>query len=146
MGDVLSLIERAEQQIDQDEAQRLAENIARRQLTLEDLRDQMRQIRKLGSMGSILEMLPKVGPLRGLDNLQVDDGQLKRVEAILDSMTPVERRRPQLLDASRKRRIARGSGTQVQEINQLLRQYQQMQKMLRGGQGKMLRRMMKRAR
>ena len=146
MGDVLSLIERAEQQIDQGEAQRLAEGLGRGQLTLEDLRDQMRQIRKLGSMGQILEMLPKVGPLRGLDNLQVDDGQLKRVEAILDSMTPLERRRPQLLDGSRKRRIARGSGTHVQEINQLLRQYQQMQKMLKGGQGKMLRRMMQRAR
>ena len=146
MGDVLSLIERAEQQIDQEEAQRLAEGLGRGQLTLEDLRDQMRQIRKLGSMGQILEMLPKVGPLRGLDNLQVDEGQLKRVEAILDSMTPLERRRPQVLDGSRKRRIARGSGTLVQEINQLLRQYQQMQKMLKGGQGKMLRRMMKGAR
>jgi signal recognition particle subunit SRP54 len=146
MGDVLSLIERAEQQIDQGEAQRLAEGLGRGQLTLEDLRDQMRQIRKLGSMGQILEMLPKVGPLRGLDNLQVDDGQLKRVEAILDSMTPLERRRPQVLDGSRKRRIARGSGTHVQEINQLLRQYQQMQKMLKGGQGKMLRRMMMKAR
>jgi signal recognition particle subunit SRP54 len=146
MGDVLSLIERAEQQLDRDETQRLAERLARNEFTLEDLRDQMRQMRKLGSMGQILEMLPKVGPLRGLDNLQVDEGQLKRVEAIIDSMTPGERRKPLQLDGSRKRRIARGSGTQVQEINQLLRQYQQMQKMLKGGQGKLLRRMMGRAR
>ena len=145
MGDVLSLIERAERELDQDEAERLADRMVRQQLTLEDLRDQMRQIRKLGSMSSILEMLPKVGPLRGMDNLQVDDGQLKRVEAIIDSMTPLERRRPQVLDGSRKRRIAVGSGTQVQEINQLLRQYQQMQKMLKGGQGKMMRRMMAKA-
>ena len=87
-------------------------------------------------------MLPKVGPLRGLDACKVDDGQLKRVEAIIDSMTPLERRRPQVLDGSRKKRIARGSGTSVQEINQLLKQYQQMQKMMKGGQGKMLRRLM----
>jgi signal recognition particle subunit SRP54 len=146
MGDVLSLIERAEQQLDRDETQRIAERLAKNELTLEDLRDQMRQMRKLGSLGDILGMLPKVGPLRGLDNLQVDEGQLKRVEAIIDSMTPGERRKPLLLDGSRKRRIARGSGTQVQEINQLLRQFQQMQKMLKGGQGKMLRRMMGRAR
>ena len=72
----------------------------------------------------------------------MDDGQLKRVEAIIDSMTPLERRRPQVLDGSRKKRIATGSGTHVQEINQLLKQYQQMQKMMKGGQGKMLRRLM----
>jgi signal recognition particle subunit SRP54 len=142
MGDVLSLIERAERELDQEETQRLAGRIGSGQLTLEDLRDQMRQIRKLGSMSQILEMLPKVGPLRGLDAMQVDDGRLKRVEAIIDSMTPLERRRPQVLDGSRKKRIATGSGTQVQEINQLLKQYQQMQKMLKGGQGKMLRRLM----
>ena len=142
MGDVLSLIERAERELDQEETQRLAGRIGSGQLTLEDLRDQMRQIRKLGSMSQILEMLPKVGPLRGLDGMKVDDGQLKRVEAIIDSMTPLERRRPQVLDGARKKRIAGGSGTQVQEINQLLKQYQQMQKMMKGGQGKMLRRLM----
>jgi signal recognition particle subunit SRP54 len=146
MGDVLSLIERAERELDQEETQRIAGKIGSGQLTLEDLRDQMRQIRKLGSMSQILEMLPKVGPLRGLDAMKVDDGQLKRVEAIIDSMTPLERRRPQVLDGSRKKRIASGSGTHVQEINQLLKQYQQMQKMLKGGQGKMLRRLMGRRR
>ena len=92
---------------------------------------------------AVLEMLPKVGPLRGLDATQVDDGRLKRMQAILDSMTPLERRRPQVLDGSRKKRIAGGSGTHVQEINQLLKQYQQMQKMLKGGQGKMLRRLLR---
>jgi len=146
MGDVLSLIERAERELDQEETQRIAGRIGSGQLTLEDLRDQMRQIRKLGSMSQILEMLPKVGPLRGLDAMKVDDGQLKRVEAIIDSMTPLERRRPQLLDGSRKKRIAGGSGTHVQEINQLLKQYQQMQKMMKGGQGKMLRQLMARRR
>ncbi len=143
MGDVLSLIERAERDLDQDETRRLADRMATAQLTLEDVRDQMRQLRKLGSMSQILEMLPKVGPLRGLDAMKVDDGQLKRVEAIIDSMTPLERRRPQVLDGSRKKRVAKGSGTLVQEINQLLKQYQQMQKMLKGGQGKMLRRMLR---
>jgi signal recognition particle subunit SRP54 len=144
MGDVLSLIERAERELDQDESRRIADKIGRQGgLTLEDLRDQMKQIRKLGSFASILEMLPKVGPLRGLDGMQVDDGQLKRVEAIIDSMTPLERRRPNVIDGSRKKRIARGSGTQVQEINQLLRQYQQMQKMMKGAQGKMLRKMLR---
>ena len=146
MGDVLSLIERAERELDQEETQRIAGRIGSGQLTLEDLRDQMRQIRKLGSLSQILEMLPKVGPLRGLDAMKVDDGQLKRVEAIIDSMTPLERRRPQLLDGSRKKRIAIGSGTHVQEINQLLKQYQQMQKMMKGGQGKMLRQLMARRR
>ena len=145
MGDVLSLIERAERELDEDETRRLATRMARAELSLEDVRDQMRQLRKLGSMSQILEMLPKVGPLRGLDALQVDDRQLKRVEAIIDSMTPLERRRPQVLDGSRKKRIASGSGTHVQEINQLLRQYQQMQKMLKGSQGKMLRRVMRQA-
>jgi signal recognition particle subunit SRP54 len=145
MGDVLSLIERAERELDQDETKRLAGRLSRAELTLEDLRDQMRQVRKLGSMSQILDMLPKVGPLRGLDAVKVDDKQLKRVEAIIDSMTPLERRRPQVLDGSRKKRIAGGSGTHVQEINQLLKQYQQMQKMLKGSQGKMLRRMLQRA-
>jgi len=143
MGDVLSLIERAERELDHDETARIADRMARQGLTLEDLRDQMKQIRKLGSFSSILEMLPKVGPLRGLDNMQVDDKQLQRVEAIIDSMTPLERRRPNVIDGSRKKRIAKGSGTQVQEINQLLRQYQQMQKMMKGAQGKMLRKMLR---
>ena len=128
---------------DRFDTRRLADRMAHSQLTLDDLRDQMRQVRKLGSMSQILEMLPKVGPLRGLDATQVDDGRLKRVEAILDSMTPLERRRPQVLDGSRKKRIAGGSGTHVQEINQLLKQYQQMEKMMgklgRGGMKGMMR-------
>jgi signal recognition particle subunit SRP54 len=110
MGDVLGLIEKAEQGFQADEAQRLAESIAKKEFTLEDLRDQLRQIKKLGSLGSLLDMLPKVGPLRGLQNQQVDEGQLKRVEAIINSMTPGERRNPAVLNGSRKKRVARGSG------------------------------------
>jgi signal recognition particle subunit SRP54 len=142
MGDVLSLIEKAEQGIDQAEAERLAGRIARQEFSLEDLRDQLRQIRRMGPLGQLLELLPKVGPLRGLDSSQVDEQGLVRVEAIINSMTPVERRRPDLLNGSRKKRIARGSGTSVQEINRLLKQYRDMKKMMKGVQGKWLRRAM----
>jgi signal recognition particle subunit SRP54 len=113
-----------------------------KEFTLEDLRDQLRQIRRLGPLASILEMLPKVGPLKGLDASQVDEGGMKRVEAIINSMTPHERRRPDVLNGSRKKRISIGSGTSVAEINRLLKQYKTMQKMMKGVQGKWLRRAM----
>jgi len=143
MGDVLSLIEKAEEQIDQDEAERLALRMARNEFTLEDLRDQLRQLRRMGPLGQILEMLPKVGPMKGLAGLQVDESHLTRVEAVINSMTPKERRKPQLLNASRKRRVAMGSGTRVQDVNRLLKQYKMMKKMFKGKQGKMLRKMMR---
>lgn len=139
MGDVLSLIEKAEEGLDTDEAQRLAEKIARQEFTLEDLRDQLRQMRRLGPLAQIMEMLPRAGPLKGLDASMIDESQLTRVEAIIGSMTPQERRRPAILNASRKRRIARGSGVRVQDVNQLVKQYRGMQKMLKGVQGKWLR-------
>ena len=142
MGDVLSLIERAEQGIDQEEAKRLAGRIARQEFTLEDLRDQLRQLRRMGPLASILEMLPKVGPLRQLDASAVDERGLVLVEAIVNSMTPLERRNPDVLNGSRKRRIAMGSGTSVQDINRLLKQYKGMKKMFKGVQGKWLRRAM----
>lgn len=132
MGDVLSLIEKAEEGLNADESRRLAERMARNQFTLEDLRDQLRQLKRLGPMSQVLEMLPKAGPLRGLDAAQVDDRQLVRIGAMIDSMTPEERRRPKLLNGSRKLRIARGSGTSVQEINRLIKQYRTMQKMMKG--------------
>jgi signal recognition particle subunit SRP54 len=140
MGDVLALIEKAEKGLDQEETRRLAERLARREFTLEDLRDQLRQLRRMGPLASVLEMLPKAGPLRGLADAQVDEGRLRRVEAIIDSMTPKERRAPAVLNASRKRRIARGSGTSVQDVNQLLKQYLGMKKMLKGVKGNWLRR------
>ena len=142
MGDVLSLIERAEQGLDSAETERLARRIVSQDFTLEDLRDQLRQIRKLGPLSQLLELMPKVGPLKGLDAAQVDDGELKKVEAMINSMTPIERQRPQVLNARRKRRIARGSGTKVQDINRLLKQYQAMRKMKKGARGKWLRRSM----
>jgi signal recognition particle subunit SRP54 len=140
MGDVLSLIEKAEQGLDFEESKRLAERMVRNELTLEDLRDQLRQLRKLGPLSSILELLPKVGPLKGLDAGGVDDSQLKVIESIIDSMTPRERRHPRVIDASRKRRIAKGAGRQVQDVNQLLKQYQMMQKMMKGAKGKWMKR------
>jgi signal recognition particle subunit SRP54 len=142
MGDVLSLIEKAEKGLDAAETERLAKRIVSQQFTLEDLRDQLRQLRKLGPLASVLEMLPKVGPLRGLDSASVDEGGLKKVEAIINSMTPLERRRPDVLNGGRKKRIAMGSGTSVAEINRLLKQYRTMQKMMKGVQGKWLRRAM----
>ena len=138
MGDVLSLIEKAEEGLDSDETQRLAERIARQEFTLEDLRDQLRQMRRLGPLSQIMEMLPRSGPLKGLDASMIDESQLTRVEAIISSMTPLERRRPTVLNASRKRRIARGSGVRVQDVNQLVKQYRGMQRMLKGVQGKWL--------
>ena len=142
MGDVLSLIERAEQGLDAAETERLAKRMVNREFTLEDLRDQLRQIRRLGPLGQVLDLLPKIGPLKGLDAAQVDEGGLKRVEAIINSMTPHERRRPDVLNGSRKKRISMGSGTSVAEINRLLKQYKSMQKMMKGVQGKWLRRAM----
>ncbi|HVT57789.1 MAG TPA: signal recognition particle protein [Thermoanaerobaculia bacterium] len=142
MGDVLSLIEKAERGLDRDETERLAQRIARREFTLEDLRDQLRQLRRMGPLAQVLEMLPKVGPLKGLEGASVDEGGLKKVEAIINSMTPLERRRPDVLNGSRKRRIAIGSGTSVQEINRLVKQYRGMQKMFKGVQGKWLRKAM----
>ncbi|HVR30847.1 MAG TPA: signal recognition particle protein [Thermoanaerobaculia bacterium] len=139
MGDVLSLLEKAEQAFDGEDAQRMARRLAKREFTLEDLQDQLLKLRRMGPLASLLELLPKGGPLRGLDASQVDERRLGVIQAILGSMTSQERRRPEILNASRKRRIARGSGTTVQDINQLLKQYKEMRRMMKGIQGKWLR-------
>ncbi|MBI2835314.1 MAG: signal recognition particle protein [Acidobacteria bacterium] len=130
MGDVLSLVEKAEQAITEEHAERLEEKILQNDFTLDDFRDQLRAIRKMGPLEHILGMLPGMGGLKELrDN--VDEKQLGRVEAIIDSMTPKERRRYQIINGSRRKRIARGSGTSVEEVNRLLRQFVQMRKMLK---------------
>ncbi|MGH7860511.1 MAG: signal recognition particle protein, partial [Candidatus Binatia bacterium] len=132
MGDVLALIERAQETVDAKEAERLAEKLGRNEFTLEDLRDQLKQMRKLGPLKGILDMLPKMGALKGMPEIgDAEERRLTRTGAIIDSMTPKERRHPGLLNASRKRRIAKGSGTSVQEINQLMKQYLQMKKMMK---------------
>jgi signal recognition particle subunit SRP54 len=132
MGDVLSLIERAEKTIDQKQAAALAEKLRRDEFSLEDFRDQLRQLRKMGPLEQVLGMLPKVGPLAQLPkNAEVDEKRLKRVEAIINSMTAAERADHSLIDGKRRKRIARGSGTTVQEVNQVLRQYAEMRKLIR---------------
>jgi signal recognition particle subunit SRP54 len=129
MGDVLSLIERAEAEIDQDKAKELEQKLKKADFTLEDMLDQLKQVRRMGSLRSILGMLPGIGKeLRGMD---IDEKAIDRVEAMILSMTLSERRNPQLIDGSRRRRIAAGSGTSVQQINQLLQQHKTMKKMMK---------------
>ena len=132
MGDVLTLIEKAEQAVDLKKAAELERKLRRDEFTLEDFRDQLRQLRKMGPLEQIVGMLPKIGPLANLPkDAQVDESRLKRVEAIINSMTAQERDDHSLIDGQRRKRIARGSGTSVQEVNQVLKQYMQMRKMIK---------------
>ena len=131
MGDVLSLIERAESAINRDDAARLEEKIRANEFTLEDFRDQLRTIRKMGPLEQIMGMLPGMGNIKALAENKPDEKQLSRVEAIIGSMTPDERRKQHIINGSRRKRIAKGSGTSVEEVNRLLKQFVQMQKMLK---------------
>jgi len=134
MGDILSLIERAEQQIDKKKAEEMATKaLTGDGFSLEDFRDQLRQVKKMGSMKSLIGMLPSIGPFSGLQKAadNVDEKQINRVEAIISSMTMHERNHHEVINGSRRKRIARGSGTSVQEVNNLLRQYAQMKKMFK---------------
>jgi signal recognition particle subunit SRP54 len=131
MGDVLSLIERAEAAIDQDDAERLEEKIRSNEFTLEDFRDQLKTIRKMGPLEQIIGMLPGAGNIKALAENKPDENQMSRVEAIIGSMTPEERRKQHIINGSRRKRIAKGSGTSVEEVNRLLKQFVQMQKMLK---------------
>jgi signal recognition particle subunit SRP54 len=131
MGDVLSLIERAEAAIDQEDAEKLEQRIRANEFTLEDFRDQLKTIRKMGPLEQILGMLPGMGNLKALADNKPDEKQINRVEAIINSMTPEERRKQHIINGSRRKRIARGSGTSVEEVNRLLKQFVQMQKMLK---------------
>jgi signal recognition particle subunit SRP54 len=132
MGDVLSLIERVEQSVDAKQVAELERKLRRSEFTLEDFRDQLRQIRKMGPLEQVLGMLPKVGPLAKVPkDVQVDESQLKRIEAIINSMTNSERNDHNVIDGKRRKRIAHGSGTSVQEVNQVLKQYLQMRQMMK---------------
>jgi signal recognition particle subunit SRP54 len=134
MGDIMSLIEKAEQQVDKKKAQEFATKaLTGDGFSLEDFRDQLRQVRKMGSLQSLVGMLPRIGPFSGLQAAadKVDDSQINRVEAIINSMTIYERNHHEVINGSRRKRIARGSGTSVQEVNNLLRQYAQMKKMFK---------------
>jgi signal recognition particle subunit SRP54 len=135
MGDVLSIIEKVEEHIDQKQAEEMQRKLIENEFTLEDFRDQLRQLRKLGPLESILGMMPQVGLLKDLKNVKVDEKEITRVVAIIDSMTLRERANHMIINGARRRRIARGSGTTVQEVNQLLKQYTQMRKMMKGLSG-----------
>ncbi|MEP5763075.1 MAG: signal recognition particle protein [Halieaceae bacterium] len=144
MGDVLSLIEEAEQKIDKQKAERLARKVKKGQrFDLEDFRDQLQQISSMGGIGGMLDKLPGMGNMAQAAQQNMDMKQFARMEAMIGSMTPAERRRPEIIQGSRKRRITLGSGTQVQDLNRLLKQHKQMQKMMKkmkgGGMQKMMR-------
>jgi signal recognition particle subunit SRP54 len=136
MGDVMSLIEKAERQFDEDQAKELERKLRRNEFTLEDFLGQLKQIRRMGPLTSLLGMLPGMGAqLRGL---KVDEKEFDRIEAIILAMTPHERRHPEIIKGSRRLRIARGSGTNVQAVNQLVKQFAQMRKLMTQiGRGKM---------
>jgi signal recognition particle subunit SRP54 len=132
MGDVLGLIERAEKTIDAKQAKELERKLRENDFTLEDFRDQLRQIKKMGSLEQLMGMLPKVGPFANLPkDTQIDEKRLGSVEAIINSMTAAERANSNLIDGKRRKRIARGSGTSVQEVNQVLKQYADMRRMMK---------------
>jgi signal recognition particle subunit SRP54 len=139
MGDVLSLIEKAEQQVDADDAAELERKIRKAEFTLEDFLKQLRQVRRMGPLQNVLGMMPGMGgAMKQLRGAKVDEKEFDRIEAIILSMTPHERAHPELIKGSRRRRIAQGSGTTVQAVNQLVKQFDQMRKMFKQiSQGKM---------
>ncbi|CAM1340389.1 MULTISPECIES: signal recognition particle protein [Tenacibaculum] len=144
MGDVVSLVERAQEQYDEEEARKLQKKIAKNQFGFDDFLNQINQIKKMGSMKDLVGMIPGAG--KALKDVDIDDDAFKGIEAIIHSMTPAERSTPSMINASRKKRIAKGSGTSVQEVNQLMKQFDQMSKMMKmmqGGGGRKMMQMMK---
>jgi signal recognition particle subunit SRP54 len=131
MGDVLTLIEKAQEVVDEKQAAELEKKLRKSEFTLEDFRDQLVQVRKMGSIGDIIKMIPGMGQVKQLKNLEVDEGEFIKIEAIINSMTPQERYQHTIINGSRRRRIAKGSGTQVQDVNRLLKNYTQMLKMIK---------------
>jgi signal recognition particle subunit SRP54 len=128
MGDILSLIEKAEETISIEKAKELEKKLREETFTLEDFKEQLQQVRSMGSIDQILAMLPGMG---GMKNLQVDEKEFVRIEAIINSMTPVERQNPSMIDGSRRRRIAQGSGTQIQDVNRLLKQFAETRRLMK---------------
>jgi signal recognition particle subunit SRP54 len=131
MGDVLTLVERAQETVDLREAEAVARKLRRASFTLEDFKGQLQQMKKMGPVDQLLGMIPGLGRLKGAPEMDQQERELRRMEAIIDSMTVRERRNPDLLDASRRRRIAAGSGTTVPEVNRLVRQFAEAQKMMK---------------
>ncbi|WP_339881763.1 signal recognition particle protein [Polaribacter vadi] len=144
MGDVISLVERAQDQYDEEEARKLQKKIAKNQFGFDDFLSQIQQIKKMGSMKDLMGMIPGAG--KAMKDVDIDDDAFKGIEAIIHSMTPAERSTPATIDSSRKKRIAKGSGTTITEVNQLMKQFNQMSKMMKmmqGGGGKKMMQMMK---
>ncbi len=144
MGDVISLVERAQEQYDENEARKLQKKIAKNQFGFDDFLSQIQQIKKMGSMKDLIGMIPGAG--KAMKDVDIDDDAFKSIEAMIHSMTPSERSTPSSINASRKKRIAKGSGTSVQEVNQLMKQFNQMSKMMKmmqGGGGKKMMQMMR---
>ena len=139
MGDMLSLIEQAERTFDKDKAEEAAARLMEGEFTLDDFLEQLRQVRKMGPLGQIMGMIPGFSQAAKVKDVEVDERRVDRIEAIISSMTMPERNRPDIINGSRRRRIAQGSGTTVQEVNQLLAQFKQMQKLMKrmGKGGKM---------
>ena len=133
MGDVVSLVERAQEQFDEEEARKLQKKIAKNQFGFDDFLNQIQQVKKMGSMKDLVGMIPGAG--KALKDVDIDDDAFKGIEAIIHSMTPKERTEPAIINGSRKKRIAKGSGTSVQQVNQLLKQFDQMSKMMKMMQG-----------
>jgi len=143
MGDVVSLVERAQEQYDEEEARKIQKKIAKNQFGFDDFLKQIQQIKKMGNMKDLVGMIPGVG--KAMKDVDIDDDAFKGIESIIFSMTPTERSKPTIINASRKKRIAKGSGTSVQEVNQLMKQFNQMSKMMKmmqGGGGKRMMQMM----
>ncbi|MBF2480285.1 signal recognition particle protein [Listeria seeligeri] len=140
MGDVLSLIEKAQTDVDTEKMKAMEQKMKDNSMTLDDFLDQLQQVKQMGPLDELLKMMPGAGKMKGLDNMQVDDKQLGHIEAIIKSMTKNEKDNPDIINASRRKRIARGSGRPIQEINRLLKQFNEMKKMMKqmtgGGKGK----------
>jgi signal recognition particle subunit SRP54 len=137
MGDIVSFVEKAQEAFNMKEQEEMQRKLIDNEFTLEDFRDQLKSLRKLGSLDSILKMMPKVGMMKELQGMQPDEKELTRIVAIIDSMTPRERDNHMIINGSRRRRIARGSGTSVNEVNNLLKQYGQARKMMKSLSGNM---------
>ena len=140
MGDVLSLIEKAQTDVDEDKAKDLEKKMRTSSFTLEDFLEQLDQVKSLGPLDDIMKMIPGMNKMKGIENMNMDDKQIDHIKAIIQSMTPNERNKPETLNVSRKKRIAKGSGRSVQEINRLMKQFTDMKKMMKqfsgGGKGK----------
>ncbi|MDS9470556.1 signal recognition particle protein [Sporosarcina pasteurii] len=131
MGDVMSLIEKAQANVDEEKAKEMEEKFRTQTFTLDDFLDQLQQVKKMGPLDELLKMMPGANKIKGLENAQVDEKQMGRVEAVIQSMTPAERTTPEIINANRRRRIAKGSGTSIQEVNRLLKQFNDMKKMVK---------------